>query len=119
MNEENKIPDFIMITKPEQGVVAPVLKYGRENAMTGDEIRRLLGISDIRTVTKYIEMDRRRGIPICAAQTYPAGYFLPATVKEAEQYRDMLERRADSINYILDEVNAWISMNDCMESEGG
>lgn len=104
----NSRSDFNMIRDPSQGLVASLLQYGRENAMSGKELESILGLSDLRPLTNAINRERMSGIPICAAQSHPCGYFIPIDRAEVVKYRNTLQSRAKNLNAILNAVNVWL-----------
>lgn len=77
-----------------QAGIARILCYGAENAQTAKELARVLGLSDERIVTKQIERERLRGIPICAGNN---GYYLPKDDAELEAYTKQFESRRKHI----------------------
>lgn len=61
-----------------------LIPYGKENAITGQEIARFYG-TDIRTVTKSIQKKRKEGIPILANKnSKDGGYYYDSLEAEAE-----------------------------------
>lgn len=64
-----------------------LLPIGETNAVTVKELVIRAGLSDTRALTKQIEWERRRGVPICATGQ---GFYIPATPGELERY---LKRR--------------------------
>ena len=95
----DSIYDFIT----DMGAVASVLCEGRENALTGREICRILGLNDTRDVTVLVEVERRGGVPICATtNSEKPGYFLPETPEELAAYNRSLRRRIKNIAQTLD-----------------
>ena len=71
---------------------------GRENAVTGEELRKLFGYSNVRRIQMIIERLRRDGSPILSAdQGNRKGYFWPSEPSEAiETYRQMARRAANT-----------------------
>ena len=85
------------------GSVASVLLTGKENALPGREIRRILGLKDAREVASLVEQERRRGVPICAScDNRNPGYYLPASSVELEEYCRSLRGRIGEINRTLE-----------------
>ena len=68
---------------------------GRENAKTGEELRKLFGCHK-RWLQQTIEQLRKELVPILSADQGPnKGYFWPETPEEAEAcYRQMRNRAA-------------------------
>lgn len=71
---------------------------GRENAVTGEELRKLFGYSNVRRIQMIIERLRRNGSPILSVdQGDRKGYFWPSEPSEAiETYRQMSRRAANT-----------------------
>lgn len=66
---------------------------GRENAITGRELARLLNQGDDRKIRLLIRELITEGVPIASATEAPAGYFIAKTFKEAEDYRQQIKGR--------------------------
>lgn len=75
-------------------MIEKYLQAGELNAITGQELCKIINC-DIRTLTGWIEKDRRAGIPICA-KTLGAkpGYFMPEYKEDIEDYTKSLKNRA-------------------------
>ena len=83
--------------------ISSVLSKGRSNALTGREIGRVLGLKDGRDVSSRVELERRRGVPICATcDSNRPGYFLPETPGELAEYNRSLQRRIKNISATAD-----------------
>lgn len=82
---------------------------GRDNAVTGEQLRKLFGCKDIREIQKAIERLRRDGSPILSAdQGDKKGYFWPSEPSEAiETYRQMSRRAANTFR-TLNNIKAGI-----------
>ena len=81
-----------------QGFVASVLQRGRENAIPATRLTALLGLSESRTLRKFVDAERSHGVPILACTE---GYFLPSADEDTAQrelkiYLRMLARRLAS-----------------------
>jgi predicted DNA-binding transcriptional regulator YafY len=83
---------------PHKDYVAAVLGVGRENAMTAKELARLFGLSDERIVTKEIQAERQRGVPVCASCGVSAGYFISDSPDEITRYVRTLDSRIKEIH---------------------
>ncbi len=77
-------------------MIFEILAEGAENARTGKEICKLLGIT-ARDLTAAIERERRQGQPICANTGSNPGYFLAANRDEMQRYCNSLRHRAGEI----------------------
>ena len=97
--EAHSNTDYTML----RGPVARVLLTGKENALPGREIRRILGLKDQRDVTALVERERRGGIPICATcDSRNPGYYLPASPGELQDYTRSLQGRIREVSATLD-----------------
>ncbi len=80
------------------GPIASILMTGKENALPGREIQRILGLKDGREVTSLIERERRGGVPVCAScDNRQPGYYLPDTPGELEKYIKSLQGRIHEV----------------------
>jgi hypothetical protein len=70
---------------------------GRQNAITGRELARLLNQSDDRKVRLLIRELITEGVPVASVTEAPAGYFIARTFKEAEDYRQQVKSRTARI----------------------
>lgn len=96
--EAHSNTDYTML----RGPVARVLLTGKENALPGREIRRILGLKDQRDVTSLIERERRGGVPICAScDGKNPGYYLPASSVELQDYTRSLQGRIREVSATL------------------
>lgn len=75
--------DFTAGCGKYQALIAPILCEGAENAQTAKALAAALGLSDVRSVTRQVECERLRGIPICACS---GGYYLPRSATELASY---------------------------------
>lgn len=78
-------------------MIHEILLEGADNALTGREICRILGITP-RDLTQAIERERRQGAPICASTGKTPGYFLAANQQEMQRYCNSLLHRAGEIH---------------------
>lgn len=77
--------------------VADVLPIGAENAISARTLAAVLGLRDVRAVSRRVELERRSGVPICASVGTPGGYFLPSSPGELKRYLDSLNRRIGEV----------------------
>lgn len=78
--------------------VSDWLPIGAENAISARTLAEVLGLKDIRSVSRLIELERRAGVPICAATGGEGrGYFLPSSPGELEDYLKQLNHRISQI----------------------
>ena len=94
------IPNKQFIT--HRGTIASVLCTGKQNALTGREIRRILDLRNTREVTSRVETERQGGAVICATTGRTPGYFIPANLNELEEYNRSLHRRIKNVTATLD-----------------
>ena len=84
--------------KKHNHFVSDVLLSGRENAITGSELIKLLGLDRLRDLTMLIERERRQGSAICASvNAQQPGYYLASSSDELEAYIQSLNRRIKNI----------------------
>lgn len=73
--------------------VADILGTGKQNAITGATLADRLGCSP-RELAAAIERERRAGVPICASQSRPMGFYLAADENELAEYCQQVKSRA-------------------------
>lgn len=74
--------------------IEDLLKTGKENAISGRELKAICKCSE-RDVCRMIQEARtRRKVPICASARKPWGYYLPANAEELQDYCGRLGHRA-------------------------
>lgn len=83
------------------GLVSSVLCTGKQNALTGREIGRILGFRNTREVTSRVEMERQGGAVICATTGRTPGYYLAETPDELAEYIRSLRRRVKNVTKTL------------------
>ncbi|MCD8120814.1 MAG: hypothetical protein LUE65_01045 [Clostridiales bacterium] len=82
-------------------MIHELLMEGRENARTGRELCKVLGIKQ-RDLTLAVERERKDGKPICASTSSPAmGYYLAESRAEMERYCRSLSHRRDELGKTL------------------
>lgn len=74
-------------------MVADILGTGKQNAVNGATLADRLGCS-LRELNAAIERERRAGVPICASQCRPMGYYLAADEYELAEYCQQVKSRA-------------------------
>ncbi len=85
-------------------VVADYLPIGVSNAVSGKELAALLGYRTVRKLSHEIELERRSGQPICAANGENKGYYMAASASELENYAKSLNRRIREIRRTHDAI---------------
>lgn len=74
-------------------MIREILPCGKENAISGAELVKILELKDVRQLTQIIELERAIA-PICAStDSRKPGYFLPACSDELESYLRSFDRR--------------------------
>ena len=70
----------------KQGLIESALKQGAENAITGQDLARILGLGDARTVARFVQSEREAGAIILSSPgTAHPGYFLPSEGEKGRQ----------------------------------
>ncbi len=109
--------------------IEDLLKTGKENAISGRELKAICKCSE-RDVCRMIQEARtRRKVPICASASKPWGYYLPANAEELQDYcgrlghraRELLEVQRTLYNIAKDspELAGQISLLDIIEIKAG
>lgn len=79
-------------------MVKELLLTGEANAIPGKELVSLLGLRNLRELTRIVEQERRAGAPICASVAgEDRGYFLASEPAELERYVRSLDRRLKNV----------------------
>ena len=73
--------------------VRSLLKYGRENAVTGKEPAKTLGYPNDRVIRVAIRELIADRVPIASSTVNPSGYFITKTEEEATKYLAVLRGR--------------------------
>lgn len=73
--------------------VRSLLKYGRENAVTGKELAKTLGYPNDRVIRQAIRELIADSVPIAASTINPCGYFITKNEEEATKYLAVLRGR--------------------------
>lgn len=81
----------------QTGLVHKFLATGKENAIPGRDLVKLLQLNDLRDLTQLVERERRDGFPICASNGNEKGYYLAADADELEEYIASLNRRLRNV----------------------
>lgn len=85
--------------------VFPLLGHGKENAVPGHELAALLGLSDLRELTRIVERERAAGIPVCATcDSQQPGYYLACEPSELAAYIRSLDRRLHNVRRTRDRL---------------
>ena len=79
-------------------MIFELLSKGAANAHTAQELANLLHV-DRRSISEFVEKERRAGKPICATcNSKNPGYFIAANRAEMERYCNRLLHRAGEIH---------------------
>lgn len=79
----------------EKFKIAPVLKKGKENATTTQELLALTNIKTVRHLQAQIAKERKAGALIMSGAG--AGYWLPSGRAEVEEYVRIMDSRAKNV----------------------
>lgn len=100
------------------GLVSSVLLKGEAKAIPGKDLVKILGLKDLRELTRLVERERQAGVPICASVSGERGYYLAGDTAELERYIKSLDRRLKNVRGTREAVqDAYIRMTDQMEIE--
>jgi biotin operon repressor len=91
--------------------ISDFLHEGQGNPITARDLVALTGLSS-REVYKHVERERNMGVPIIAGDK---GFYLPATLPEAEAWLKRSKARRQSAEKTENAVKAWIKN----QKEGG
>lgn len=102
----DRVPISNSITSgPPRQRVFPLLGHGKENAVPGHELAALLGLSDLRELTRIVERERAAGIPVCATcDSQQPGYYIACTQTELAAYIKSLDRRLHNVRRTRDRL---------------
>ena len=70
-----------------------LLQYGKENAVTGKELAKTMGLPNDRAVRQAIRELIADRVPIASSVTPPYGYFITRNEEEATKYLAVLKSR--------------------------
>lgn len=100
----NSYLDFTT-SAPQRQRIFPLLGHGKSSAVPGKELAGLLGLDDLRELTKLVERERASGIPICATcDSQQPGYFLSSGPGELAAYIKSLDRRLHNVRKTRDRL---------------
>lgn len=74
--------------------IAGLLPIGKKNAVSTEELVRIIGCTSSRELQQYIAQERKAGAVICSSTT--GGYYLPANRTEIAEFCKSLESRAEN-----------------------
>ena len=66
---------------------------GRDRAITGKELAKMLGHRDDREIRQVIRALIKDGLPVASTTRPPAGYFLVTSYEEAREYANSIKGR--------------------------
>jgi hypothetical protein len=75
-------------------LVMDVLRTGKENAISAQELCTYLGLNNVRELQHIICRERKAGAVILSTCQDGGGYFLPSNDREVRQFIRTLENRA-------------------------
>jgi hypothetical protein len=77
-------------------MIKELLPSGKDNAIQTKELMKLCGL-DKRQMIKQIHKERAAGAVICSTTAGAGGYYMPASLQEAQECLDSMESRGKSI----------------------
>jgi|TARA_Y100000310_G_C20329923_1_gene644767 biotin operon repressor len=89
--------------------VMSLLREGKQNAISGNELARRLGQGDDRKIRLVIREIIRDGIPIASSVTPPMGYYIVKNGEESASYIAVLTHRIKEDQSRLDDFKAAVS----------
>jgi len=91
-------------------ILLGMIPAGRRNAATAQSLADILGW-DVRHVRAEIERLRGGGVPICAATSEEAGYFMPESDSEMRSYAKQFEGRIKRMQKSAQVFIKWLEEN--------
>lgn len=95
-------------------MIAELLKEGKQNRTSLQELMTATGFTDIRKFRKQLSDERKQGAIILSCSE--GGYYLPESRKEVESYVAMMSKEARSIFYMLKPARQYLK--DTEKKEG-
>ena len=95
-------------------MIAELLKEGKQNRTSLQELMALTGFTDIRKFRKQLSTERKQGAIILSSPE--GGYWLPSDRKEVEHYVATMSKEAKSIFYMLKPARQYLK--DTEKKEG-
>ena len=86
-------------------MIVELLKHGKQNAITTQELCRMAGIEDVRTLRREVARERKTGEIIASCC---AGYYIPTDIKEIEEFVHTLDSKARSIMVALQSARKYL-----------
>lgn len=81
--------------------IMDILSEGKENALTAQDISRILGYDNVRVVAAEIARLRQQGKIICSINGEHNGYYLPESDEDIVKFVVKTERRIQEITKAL------------------
>ena len=79
-------------------MIVELLPKGKENAISTADLSKAVGVSNIRELRKLVANERKAGEIIASSNN---GYFIPANIREIEEFVHTLDSKARSIMVAL------------------
>lgn len=92
-------------------MIAELLKEGKQNRTSLQELMTATGFTDIRKFRKQLSDERKQGAIILSCSE--GGYYKPSSRAEVERYVKMMDKEARSIFYMLKPARQYLK-----ETEG-
>lgn len=96
-------------------VIAELLPVGKENAISTEELVKLIGCSSARELQQYIAQERKAGAVICSSTT--GGYFLPANRMEIIKFCNSLRNRAKNTIVAIESAQNALKSSEWQQDE--
>lgn len=96
------VPDLdinISNQRKQRSFIEAFLPIGKENCLTAQQLADIVGVSDIRVITRDIARLRQMRVPVCAAcSSEHSGYYIAASPDELAAYLYSFNKRRREIN---------------------
>ena len=71
------------------------LKFGRRNAITSEDLCKIIGLDSISALRQAVKRERLNGLVISSSPE--GGYFIPGNKEELQEFIELFEGRAMSM----------------------
>ena len=79
-------------------MVQELLKHGKENIKTTDELIRVLKLNDSRELQWIVQKERQDGAVILSTCGNGGGYYLPGNEQELKEFIKSMDRRKSELD---------------------
>lgn len=91
-------------------MIAELLKQGKENRTTFEELMQATGCESERKLRRMIAEERKKGEIILSC--HEGGYYLPGNKKEVERYVETMSKEARTLLYTLKHCRKYLRSAD-------